>query len=272
MWSSGANDVYVGDLGGSIGHFDGVSWEPAQAGSGAVNILEGSGPDNVWAAFGANPADVEHFDGSAWSSVVSEGSGVLGIWTSGSDDTWIVTGGHTVVHDDGQALTTVTGAPATTTFVSGSSPSDVWFATTESDLSTIFVRWTGTAFETAGQVNRRVTSLAVVAPRNIFATTDDRHVVHYDGTSFTETPIDATHSLSLVGGTGPDDVFVGGTRELFHFDGTSWTPVRLTTDTTIGAQGAPQINALQVHPGFVDELYPSLFANTLSRLIRTEHW
>jgi hypothetical protein len=91
VWASAANDVWFGGTvpGGAaaIAHWDGQAISLTLnlgAGSGEINDLWASGPNDVYAAgFGV----VQHWDGSAWSVV----PGVMGSSASGSatDDVWI---------------------------------------------------------------------------------------------------------------------------------------------------------------------------------------
>ena len=63
---------------------------------------------------------------------------------------------------------------------------------------------------------------------HLFAAGEDGVVVHYDGSTWTETSLPTAprnrwiHDLD---GTGPEDVYAIGTETVFHFDGEGWTPV-----------------------------------------------
>ena len=52
-------------------------------------------------------------------------------------------------------------------------------------------------------------------------------ILHFDGTSWTESSDPSTLGINDLGGRGPDDVWaVGGGGKRLHFDGTAWTPSR----------------------------------------------
>src|SRR5262249_53574726 len=53
-------------------------------------------------------------------------------------------------------------------------------------------------------------------------TNDDGYVLRWDGVALREV-FHATHKLFGVSGRGPNDVWVGGDRAIHHWDGSSWS-------------------------------------------------
>ena len=58
-------------------------------------------------------------------------------------------------------------------------------------------------------------------PDNVYAGGSDGTVIHYDGTSW-RVVLESWSSFYAIGGSGPDDVWAVGGGQVRHFDGTSW--------------------------------------------------
>jgi len=138
VWSSSANDVWIGDLCGRVWHRTTArGWSLSLAGCDAgVNVsadagfgiasIRGSGPADVWAAA---PTKLSHFDGGSWASVPLGSLAVNDLWVNGTD-IWIVAtdlfdGGASLWNADAGTLTAVTPLPAAGK-VWSSGPQDAW--------------------------------------------------------------------------------------------------------------------------------------------------
>jgi hypothetical protein len=67
-----------------------------------------------------------------------------------------------------------------------------------------------------------------ISRTNIVGVGDNGLIAHYDGSHWNTDVLkgtDPTLSLYSVGGTGPDDLWAGGTDRFMRFDGASWTNV-----------------------------------------------
>jgi hypothetical protein len=202
---------------------------------GAFQQIDAFASYDVWAASLADQDGLEHFDGASWTTVAP--GGLYGVWGTAPNDLWLTTKAGTLEHWDGTSASQVaTPGPSQGLFqVTGSSASDVWA------VASTPLHYDGTTWSAMPRPNGSVYALWGTGPTNWYAagtapgTTLVNGVVwHWDGSSWTleytepQVPLMGSQ-LSAIGGTGPNDVWVGGPNldHVVHFDGTSWTPVTL---------------------------------------------
>jgi hypothetical protein len=232
-------------------HWDGVSWTdvpmPVPAGTDSMWAfdVDALAVDDAWAVGGRSDADsgdhaaIQHWNGRIWSlSSLPDLTGIyaelLGLDAVAADDIWAVgfqrgstRGGDPrplVMHFDGDAWHVVTtpslaGPNASLLDVRAFAPDDVW---------------------AVGSRQPPLTS--EVGDRTL--------IEHWDGSSWTVVPSpeanDQNHGLTTVDGSGPSDVWAGGSIGgylplLEHWDGAAWT----LTDT--GLTDVPlAVNDLEV--------------------------
>ena len=125
VWGSGATDVYVGGINGTLLHSTGGAFtQVASTGLGTeyVDAIWGSGPGDVY--IGGNT--VRHWDGAAWSSVSAGITSVRAMWGSSATDVWIAATAGAISHLSGGTWTATTLGTADFAGLWGSSASDVW--------------------------------------------------------------------------------------------------------------------------------------------------
>jgi hypothetical protein len=161
-----------------------------------LNAVAGAGRTDLWIAgesFISSPSsNALHFDGSRWSIVPTPLGLVSAIWAASVNDVWFVgdddafEGHGAIAHWDGTAITLVTPVGApVATGVWGASANDVYAV--------------AGAYGGGNEI-----------------------ALHWDGTAWTPIPgVGGTQ----VAGSGPNDVWIGGSAGLLHFDGTRFAPV-----------------------------------------------
>ncbi|HEY0071062.1 MAG TPA: S-layer homology domain-containing protein, partial [Chloroflexia bacterium] len=203
-------------------HWDGQDWDtlPAPAITGTVTIedIEAIASDDVWLV-GSKSVENEtgtdtfnlmlHWNGSAWTEYTIPGSGLGGISALSTDDIWAV--GHAFIHWDGSSWTVVQE----------------------------YTNATHTGFNSVVAINENdawaVGSTGFFCGIGCNGTSSE--MAHWDGTTWDLGPFTSVHAgLSEVDATGPDDVWVVGTRNynndiqgfhesgsvILHWNGTRW--------------------------------------------------
>jgi hypothetical protein len=189
-----ATDGWIsGSYGGSgvLLRWTGAGWVRYSVSS-EVFVVKALAPDNAWAA---GHGYIQHWDGSAWSAVPEAGYGVFrSIDALGPDDIWLVGDGRLVTHWDGANWRNYT--PPTPT-----SDSDFYAV---SILAADDV-WVGGGDGTTGQ----------------------GFVLHWDGQSWTMTPVFNGNGISdLVMVSAHDGwALAGGSYAMLRWDGQSWRVV-----------------------------------------------
>jgi hypothetical protein len=232
--------------GGTIQHWDGVTWTLSTSTGGANNRylrgVWGSGPDDVWAV---GLGMVLHNDGSTWSPVIrrdDEGA-FRSVWGSGSNDVWIA--GKELLHWNGTGWASVEVPEGLGAVVSGWSagPDDAWA------ITSIFIdagappgrltapavlRWNGSTWTIAWRGDERDRdSLGAIwgnASGEVWAAGirgdgDHAVVVRWNGSTWSTTGLHVD-SATQMWGSGPNDVWlVGGDQRPLHWDGATWSPI-----------------------------------------------
>ncbi|HEX8228720.1 MAG TPA: S-layer homology domain-containing protein [Chloroflexia bacterium] len=200
--------------------WDGHDWSmlPALPVTGTIELaeIEAIAPDDVWVVGSKTTGDgsdlynlMLHWNGSAWTEYTIPGSGLLGISALAGDDIWAV--GHAFIHWDGSSWTVVQ-EYTNDTYTGFSSV----VAITQNDAWAVGFR----AFTCGLGCNGTSSEMA-----------------HWDGTTWDLSPFPPINAnLNAVATTGPDDVWVVGTRNyrndmmgileegsvILHWDGTQW--------------------------------------------------
>jgi len=184
-------------------------------------------PDDVWFVGGQFVPGPEltsfgmyaHFDGCTWTVTQRPDLPQLaGVWGAASNDVWLVGQNGSAYHWDGSTLTAVPVPGATSlNSVSGSSSRDVWA------VGTGIFHWDGSAWaQSSADVGDDVWA---VAPNDVWVASGTTDARHFDGTTWTSTPL-TDFGLFSIWGDGAQ-AYAGGEGEaLFHFEGGSWTTLQ----------------------------------------------
>ena len=101
IWGSAANDVFTVGEGGTILHYDGISWSAQSSGTTKdLNAVWGSSAANVFAV--GNGGTIIRYNGIEWTSQ-SSGTSVdlYGIWGISESSMFAVGSGGTILHYNG---------------------------------------------------------------------------------------------------------------------------------------------------------------------------
>ncbi|MGE5186894.1 MAG: hypothetical protein ACM31C_32810, partial [Acidobacteriota bacterium] len=269
LWSDAPDDVYVGDGSGSVLHFDGQKWTTTAVASGAIVALWGTRGDDVWAVarVATNASPVFHYDGVGWTNPPGITSAASAVWGSAKDDVWFL-GSFGVYHYDGSSITASLAIAGEK--ISGTGPDDVWVTGGSVTAGGAAYHSDGAAWSAPTQLAHHVNALVAVAPNDVFASGDGSHVMHYDGTTWSDTQLLVFDPLTNASASAPDDVYVASATTIFQFDGSRWARVRSPSDSALGGE---TLAALSAHRGWIDLLYTSA-TNTqqVRKLVRTRPW
>jgi hypothetical protein len=224
VWGTGPSDVWaVGghDRASLLLHFDGQSWQTAQApGQGALWSVYGFSRDDVYAVGDAGL--ILHFDGSNWQKIASPTQQTLyGVWGQDSDNVWLVGGDITnhageavILRGNENGFDVVEDLPA------------------ELVPSTLFKIYDG--------------------PQGLMAVGSEGAMLSYDGEAWsTESKLAEDAVFSLWGRGDGEFYTVGGQDrgELLHFDGSDWQRVMETQGGLSGVFTAPDHPTIAVGAG-----------------------
>jgi hypothetical protein len=194
-------------------------------------------PDDVWfvggqfipgpdlTAFGR----FARFDGCTWTVTQRPDLPRLsGVWGAAPNDVWIVGASGSAYHWNGSALTAVPVPGATVlNAVSGSSASDVWA------VGNGIFHWNGSAWaQSFASVGDDVWA---VAPNNVWVASGATDALHFDGTTWTATPL-TDFGLFSIWGEGTQAYAGGEGQALFHFAGGTWTTIQGRGGSSSGIQ------------------------------------
>ncbi len=263
------NDIYAGDSGGSILHWNGAQWTVIeQLEPEPIVAMWGSGPTDLWAVGGS----YAHFDGVAWTTIPedeAQARGIVAMWGSASDAIWAVTDSMRLRFYDGQrwrehwdsptAFTGIWGRSATDLFVCGGQGTiqqydgNGWSAVSlagwqpcrdiDGSAGSIAVATTGSAYayrwdgsDWQRSATGGVTTEGVwVHPSGIaIAPGPAGTVLRYDGMAWTTISTGSAAQLRAVWGASATDVWAAGDGgTILHFDGSTWAPVPSGSTGTI---------------------------------------
>lgn len=221
VWGAAGHVYIVGETGACL-HYNGSVWESIPVGTTAdVYGVWASGPNDVYAMAadsvyryngstwssigqvptlaglffdidGAGPDDVyvasyiglHHYDGVGWTLVLNGGEATMALHLLSSSDIYAVTDGSRIHHFDGVSWTNLA------SFGGGIFPSGLWGPT----------------------------------GNDLYMSTGDGEILHWNGTSFNSTKVVSPYSLNAIHGTSAGDIrAVGRYGAIAHFDGVQWT-------------------------------------------------
>jgi hypothetical protein len=251
--------------------------------------------DDVWAvgytetggALGCCGNVTIHWDGSQWIPSAARGSVLWGVTALSSDDVWAVgsiaygPGGPwepLTSHWDGGEWTRVVitdSQGVVFAAIDGASGNDVWSVGTSYESQpgqTLTMHWNGTEWERVaspnpGSLGNTLDLIEVIASDDVWAvggyanTENDGRILfmHWDGSAWQVVPGpnlgEGTSSVSDIAATGPNDVWVVGSRNAggvtrplaLHWDGSQWDVVQSVTPGFGGSFGG----VAGVAPGYV---------------------
>jgi hypothetical protein len=216
IWGTSANNMWVGDEGGWIRHWNGSSWTTLHSALGPEYELVGYWAfdmDNVWFVGNIEDEDTDTFtstimkwDGNDYSTILNDTTDwFMDIWAIDEDNVWVVGG-----EDD-------------------------------TDIMTV-ARWDGDSWSTE--------NLTASALYGIWGT-DANHIwvvgstiYFYNGTNWTQQVSPASYTLTRVWGTANNDVWAiggdedGGGGEILHWDGTEWSVFETLASCPVGIWGS----------------------------------
>jgi hypothetical protein len=213
IWGSAANDVWTAGANGEIQHWDGTRWALAPGtGSDEFKAISGSSASDIWAV-GLHSA--YHYDGTSWSSKNAgvESTALLAVYAAGPGQAWAGGFNDLVVRWDGARWNTES-LPGSTHSVSnqtiaGTGPADVWAFGEQA------YHFDGSAWQAVA--GAPIAQHAWGAGPTDWWSIVAGEVYHYDGTSFSPSPVAASLPVCLAGfGT---DAWIGASGGLLHHKG-----------------------------------------------------
>jgi hypothetical protein len=246
LWGSSPDDVWLG--GSRLRHWNGADWsdltppELLLDPSREVRTLAGRTPEDVWLGAtipaSSSPARLFHWDGSSWTertppeSVTGGPAHVSDIWVSPSRDAWAtaiwqVNGaawwGGVLRWSGASWQSAVAGNLSENNWQSiwGSADDDLWVVGQMGMAHFDGVSWRPDRTAT-GITRIGAPTLWGSCARDVWAIGLNEQVWHFDGVSWSQVVFDPLSRVALrtVTGTGPDDVWFGGS--LIDSVGVSW--------------------------------------------------
>jgi hypothetical protein len=261
IWGTDPNNVWTIQDNRIIWHWDGNAWSqqyesPIGPYTYMVNAIWGASPDDVWAV---GWGTIYHYDGTSWTMtnrifpaeefmdifVLDENlawatdrnltvwtrrkptweklPGVYGyVWATAPDNVWSTGKDGYVQHFDGQQWERIPFPDQNSSVNSG------WLLSggpdhliVDSDRTSLW-RWDGARWEELAISSQlqKVTAMWGTGPNDIYVRDYPRGYIHFDGVSWQWVP--EMHWRGLVGGSGPDDVWVSGDGFMQHWNGVRW--------------------------------------------------
>lgn len=188
-----------------------------------TSAVGGTGPNDMWLA---EAGQMWRFDGAAWKFVSNNNFVEINALAMQSPtEGWAVGESGALVHWDGTAWSAIERHGHSNLFAL--SATDAWVSAYNGLL-----HWDGTAW-TKVAVTGFFNSVWASSASDVWAVGLD--VKHFDGTAWTTVTLPQTSGLGqggwyTVGGSGPKDIWIGGSTgnygsKLAHWDGTAWTAV-----------------------------------------------
>ena len=249
VWAFSATDVWFLDGGPTVHRFDGSTWStlatPSTGGLACIYALSAS---DVWLCAGD---EVLHYDGSTFTaSDVTATTGLdslSAIWATGTNDVWAVGDDAIVAHYNGTAWSrTIVGSPFKSS-IWGSGPSDIYALSTFDLMHYDGNTWT--EVELDGSPAGGDGQIWGLSASDVWLMNGDDRIWHYDGSSWEGTE-ESTFDYSAVWGTGPRNVYAGGSPGVVaHYTG-SW---KALAHQDIGAPYLQQM--LSVHGSSANDVW-----------------
>ena len=199
-------------ISGALLHFDGSGWSQVSSRAGPLEVLSGSGHDDIWASSaalpfqeqmgigGANPdAVLVHYDGHTWSlRPISQPTAVFDV---ARNDVWVGTCGA-ALHFDGARWSSFATPGGCVRAIAGLSGGPV-FVANETSVSSGNFR-----------------NPAIQCANDELLQFDGAGFVHIDGPASTALTVSAAQLWGL-----PTDLWGSPTETLYRFDGRAWVSV-----------------------------------------------
>ena len=227
LWADRRNDAWAAGAGGAVASWDGTGWtkrlpKPLLA-SDAIGVLSGTTSDDVWAA---TRTTLLHFDGAKWSveaTAATMGGAINDVWACAPDDPWVL-GADGLVHRRNSAgwytqVIPMRGAGNQDLIaISGTSASDVWVIRGGDKVMHFDDKdgWTS-----AGTSRGPLTRVWAAAPGEAYFAGSS--LAHWIGGTESDARLTFPGSVSLVTGSGPNDVWAAIDYYAFHYDGNKWS-------------------------------------------------
>jgi hypothetical protein len=182
----------------------------------------------------------------------------------GPSDVWAFSAG-VAHHYNGQDWTTFALSNARVLSASGSAPNHLWAVTNDLPVHKLW-RWNGTAWTEMSTGSTFSPNVVIaVDPTLVFVGASEGHILHFDGTTWTDQVVPAAVPLQFMTATARDDVIAATERELFHYDGRQWSPMRPPVDFVPNTPQYLPMRAISATPGRLDMLMQRLRVRTLIR-------
>ena len=243
---SGPMDVWAVGNSGTVLHWDGSAWATSDASTTAnLRAVSARSPTDVWAV--GDGGTVRHFDGVTWTAQSPGTAAMLrGVWSTGSEifavgQTGALKG--TIAHWDGAAWTVTTLLPSSLMALNavwGTGPANVFAVGLVVGQGPRVFRWDGATW------NAMTLPAGLPASTNLYGVSGtsgsdiwavgDSVVLHYDGTTWSQTPAPTVGRLLGVWALGPTDAYaVGEGGRLIHWDGLAWRALDAGTSAVLYA-------------------------------------
>lgn len=263
------DDVYAGDAGGAVLHWDGRQWSTVmQIGTRPITAIWGHVPGELWVV-GASYA---RLSAGTWSVLADDdalATNIVGLWGTSMQNIWAVTDSLRIKAYDGVRWREHWDSPVSFEGIWGSSTADLHVCGGQGTIQ----RFDGNRWSTqrlAGwQPCRSLTgpraTLALASTAGPFAYIFDGTdwertstgaalagdiwvdgsgvamapgppgmVLHYDGAAWTALSTGSPAQLRTVWGSAPNDVWAAGENgALLHYDGSRWSAAASGTSGTI---------------------------------------
>jgi hypothetical protein len=225
-----------------IERWDGDSWGRASLSpsnvDGELSSIDGVSTTDAWAVGRTTTAGVQtpliaHWDGAAWSVVASGGAAegrLLAVSADAPDDAWAVGSSgksELLEHWDGSEWSVVSDPPPLNGMysVAAKAPDDVWVGGRQG-----LGHWDGTHWTPVGKYpppsSPEYSSIVVVSPTDIWATTRNELVERWDGTRW---ELISEGQIDAIDGSTDSSIIGVGSDNVGRWTGTRWVVHHLPT-------------------------------------------
>jgi hypothetical protein len=233
VWGVDASHVFIAGDGGQIFFFNGTFWSQlASSTTQPLLAIWGTGASNVFAAGGTGT--IVHFNGTSWATQASAtGHTFSGVGGTSPTDVWAVGASGVTQHFNGTSWSSVARQSGflITSICSGTAGSTLWAV----GIGGSFLSVAGGQFTLSNQSGLPLDGVWANSASDVWASTIGT-ILHFNGTTWTNTYIADDDSLSSMWGSGPSNMYaVGVAGDIAHFNGLTWATSRINPPT--GATG-----------------------------------
>jgi hypothetical protein len=265
MWGTTASDQYVTNVRGEIWHYDGTAWTNVYTIAGGpitANAIHGVDANTVYV--GAANGHVYHWNGAIWADEAAATSSITKVFVVAAGDVWAFTDSQVLHRESNGTWTAYLLGSTRPLSVSGTSGSDIWVVT-HGPPAKLF-HWDGSAWsEAMTDASDSLLAVLALSPSDVHVTAMHGRMEHYNGVTWSEQVVTPLADLTMLAGTGKDDVIAASERDLFHYDGNEWAEVRPPVDFVPNTADYLPIVAVQVTPGRIDMMLQRYRIRTLLR-------